>query len=85
MADTISLVMLNSLVKRLNDKIASITTSSEPDERVGILSEAQGVLLTISSEAMSLVADVSKVIGSTSNADAIINSVLATADSKSQN
>lgn len=85
MADTISLVMLNSLVKRLNDKIASITLLAEPDERVGLLSEAQGVLLTISSEAMSLVADVSKVIGSTSNADAIINSVLATADSKSQN
>jgi hypothetical protein len=87
MNDKFDPTLLHTLVKALDTELTLIAKITQ-DERVVAWSKVQGILLTISSEAMGLVSDTAMIIGnattnaSTSATDKIINDLLATIDTK---
>jgi hypothetical protein len=89
MSNTINPLVLNELVKDLNEALEELRTLSLTETaKIITLSHIQGTLLTISSEAMAMVADTAKVIGSTTNAatsatDDIIKAITSKIDNNS--
>jgi activator of HSP90 ATPase len=91
MTETINALVLNELVKDLNEMLDDLRTVPKSDAgKVIAWSHVQGTLLTISSEAMALVADTAKVIGSTTSAatsatDKVIVGLLGSMPDKDKN
>jgi hypothetical protein len=71
-ASTIKLAVLNSLVKELNDIVGEMdkATTCTKEEAVVRWAKAQGITMTISSESVGLLTDLSKIIGALSNPNA---------------
>lgn len=75
--ETINLTIFNALCKELNDVMHKADNSPmlTNDERVVILSKAQGLLFTTSGEALALLTEVGKIIGGLSNPNADLKTI----------
>jgi hypothetical protein len=75
--ETINLTIFNALCKELNDVMHKVDTSPmiTNDERVVMLSKAQGLLFTTSGEALALLTEVGKIIGGLSNPNADLKTI----------